>query len=145
MRKSATSLSILLAMVLALLPAASATAAPAAVTAGSPWQASHQTASANGTAEYQSTGLLGGKVTVTGQLTNTGPDCYYTILYVTRDFGGSWSPSPVQCGPGTQPVDFSASVFGGTWTAWVYVCQGQPPQGGPFPPFHNCGTGVRVP
>lgn len=143
-RKWAMASSVLLAMVLALLPASSATAAPGTTAAGTPWQASYQTAEASGTAEFQRTSIFGGELTVTGQLTNTGSDCYFAGLYVTRDFGGSWSPSEVQCGPGTQPVDFSTSVFGGTWTAWVYVCQGQP-QGGLFPPLNNCGSGVRVP
>lgn len=144
MRKLATSVTVLLALVLAVLPVSSANAM-VTVTAGSPWEASYQTATASGTAEVATTGFFTKELAVTGELANTGPDCYYAALYISRDFGGSWRPSPVQCGPGASPIDFRIQISGPIWSAWMYVCQGSTPGGGPFPPFDSCGAGVRVP
>jgi hypothetical protein len=100
------------------------------VAPASTWQVSYGTASASGTftSNYP-------QVQVSGQLTNTGGDCYYVNFAVVSFLDDYTVPSATLCGPGTLPLNLTVYQ---PVTIFASVCRGEP--GYPY----DCGPGRQV-
>src|SRR3954468_16263050 len=101
------------------------------VTPASTWQVSYGTATASGTAAFTTYPM----VQVSGQLTNTGSDCYYVEFMVTGFLDSYPLPSKTQCGPGTLPLGFTVYQ---PIAITAEVCKGAP--GYPY----DCGPGRQI-
>ncbi|MEV0237969.1 hypothetical protein [Nonomuraea sp. NPDC050786] len=110
----------------AAVAATALTTYPAA--AATPWSRSYGTATAAGTTEFVSDGRLGGTTTVSGELTNTGADCYSIWVQYIYDL----VPGPVvkhvtQCGAGSAPINikWTSTFLTPTQRMYVRLCKGQ--------------------
>jgi opacity protein-like surface antigen len=113
----------LLSAALFALGVGAAQAQPASPAANT-WGVSYQTAHAGGSYTVTSE-FLTRTYTIDGQLTNTGSGCYHVLYLVQNDLAGYGQSSEAQCGTGTLPLHFSASVSV-LGAVSVAVCAGQP-------------------
>jgi opacity protein-like surface antigen len=124
----------LLGAALLALGAGTAQAQPVSPAADS-WSVSYQSAHAGGTYSVTSD-FLYRTYTIDGQLTNSGSGCYHVLYLVQDDLAGYGQSSAAQCGSGTLPLHFSASVSV-LGAVSVGVCAGQPDDNNSCGPFQQ--------
>ncbi|GAB3960809.1 hypothetical protein GCM10029978_011220 [Actinoallomurus acanthiterrae] len=105
----------------ALFCATAFVAAPAGAATGQPWTAQYRTATAGGEWSVTASPVIT-KVTVTGNLSNTGSGCYLVRLTVYQDLVSKYYYSAQQCGPGTVPVNIESFSGFPFWGASVATC-----------------------
>lgn len=107
----------------AVLAAGTSTAA-ADTTAEREWTASHGTATASGTSRTESGSIFVRPIVIKGELSNSGSECYSAWFTFTHDLTpGVPNKIATQCGTGTTPINFRASLPG-IGTASIKVCRG---------------------
>lgn len=107
----------------------------ASAATGYPWSARYGAASASGTWTYTTTGLMSGRLDVTGRLSVQGSGCYVVRVIMADDLTAWPYYSASRCGSGSAGVAVAAYSSTGLWSADVSVCTADESACGPQVPL----------